>query len=243
MYNLPVLPSVQRKQWCSWALWICLPWMGLAATDAKPVDAKPVLTFEQKDLTPDGLTRFFADFTYELADRVQSPETFLSRKRGDCDDFARLVSTVLERHGYRTKLVVVMMEQQTHVVCYVEERRGYLDYNFRMVDKPVIASDGTLEDIAQKVAESFRSNWHMASAIRYEGDRPVYVDNVFASKRSKQPLATDKAILDPVVVTAEPVVVAAEVSIEPAVETAEKVEPDAAASKIAPESTHKDPRG
>jgi hypothetical protein len=237
MINLPLLPSVQWKQWCCWALWICLPWMGLAASDAKPIEAKPALaTFEQKDLTPDGLTRFFADFTYELAERVQSPETFLRRKRGDCDDFAKLASTVLERHGYRTKLVVVMMEQETHVVCYVEERRGYLDYNLRMVDKPVIASDGTLEDIAQKVAESFRSNWHMASVIRYEGDRPVFVDNVFAPKRSKQPLATDKAIPDPVVI-------AAEVTIEPAVDKLEKAKPDAAASKIVPESSHKDPRG
>jgi hypothetical protein len=243
MFNLPVLPPVQRKQWCCWALWICLPWMGLAATDAKPVDAKPVLSLEQKGITPDGLTRFFADFTYELAERVQSPETFLSRKRGDCDDFSRLVSAVLERHGYRTKLVVVLMEQQTHVVCYVEERRGYLDYNFRMADKPVIASDGTLEDIAQKVAESFRSNWHMASAIRYEGDRPVFVDTAFAPKRSKQPLVTDKALPDSIVVAAEPVVIAAEVTIEPAVETIEKGESDAAVSKIVPESSPKDPRG
>jgi GH24 family phage-related lysozyme (muramidase) len=51
----------------------------------------------QKDLTPEGLARVFADFTFELGPQVQEPETFLRRKRGDCADFSNLASAVLTR--------------------------------------------------------------------------------------------------------------------------------------------------
>lgn len=153
----------------------------------------------QEDITPETLTRCFADFDYELGDQVQDPEVFLQRKRGDCDDFATLVSSVLEQHGYRTRLVVVMMEQQTHVVCYVEEKKGYLDYNLRAAANPVVATDGSLEDIAGKVAISFHSRWRMASEVRYEGRKPVYMDNVFAPARpaTSPELATATPAADP----------------------------------------------
>src|SRR4030095_7057176 len=41
---------------------------------------------KQKSLTPEKLLRFFADFKFELGERVQDAETFLRRKSGDCDD-------------------------------------------------------------------------------------------------------------------------------------------------------------
>ena len=133
----------------------------------------------QKDLTPDSFIRHFADFTYELGDQVQEPESFLERKRGDCDDFAKLASDVLTQRGYKTKVVVVMMEKETHVVCYVAEAHGFLDFNFRAAAKPIIESDGSLEHVAQKVSAYFRSKWHMASEVRYKDNRPVFVDNTF----------------------------------------------------------------
>jgi hypothetical protein len=133
----------------------------------------------QKDLTPETLARAFADFSFELGPRVQTPETFLQRKRGDCKDFANLASIVLNRRGYSTKLVVVMMSQQTHVVCYVKEAGGFLDFNYRADSHPVIASDGSLEDIASKVAGYFHSPWRMASAFRFRDGSPVYLDSVF----------------------------------------------------------------
>jgi hypothetical protein len=133
----------------------------------------------QKDLTPDSFIRHFADFTYELGDQVQEPEAFLQRKCGDCDDFAKLAADVLSEKGYKTKVVVVMMEKETHVVCYVAEAHGFLDFNFRAAAKPIIESDGSLEDVAQKVSAYFRSKWHMASEVRYKDNRPVFVDNTF----------------------------------------------------------------
>jgi hypothetical protein len=133
----------------------------------------------QKDLTPEGLAHVIADFAFELAPQVQAPEIFLQRKKGDCADYANLASLVLSHRGYNTKMVVVMMSNQTHVVCYVKEAGGFLDYNYRADSHPVIASDGTLEDIAGKVAGYFRSPWHMASAFRYQDGSAVYLDSVF----------------------------------------------------------------
>ena len=72
-----------------------------------------------------------------------------------------------------------MMSKQTHVVCYVKEAGGFLDYNHRADAHPVVASDGSLEDIASKVAGDFRSSWRMASAFRYRNGSPVYLDTVF----------------------------------------------------------------
>ena len=131
------------------------------------------------DLTPEILIRSVAGFTFELSAQPQDAETFLQRKRGDCDDFASLASRLLTDRGYKTRLVAVMLEQQTHVVCYVEEAHGFLDFNHRTDAQPIIKSDGSLEDIAQKVAGDFRSRWQTASEFRYENKLPVYVEVVF----------------------------------------------------------------
>jgi hypothetical protein len=148
----------------------------------------------QRDLTPERLIRSFAGFTFELSAQQQDPEAFLQRKRGDCDDFASLASRLLAARGYKTKLVVVMMEQQTHVVCYVKEARGFLDFNHRADAHPIIASDGSLEDIAEKVAGDFHSRWQTASAFRYNNELPVYLETVFPSAaRFNRKIATAPA--------------------------------------------------
>jgi len=138
----------------------------------------------QKDLTPESLAHGFAHFAFELAPQLQEPETFLQRHKGDCADYSNLASTVLNHRGYTTKMVVVMMAQQTHVVCFVKEAGGFLDYNHRADEHPLIPSDGSLEDIANKVARDFRSQWRMASAFHYRSGAPVYLDSVFATAAS-----------------------------------------------------------
>ncbi len=134
----------------------------------------------QKEITPEGLAHVVSDFAFELRPQLQAPDTFLKNKNGDCADYANLASTVLGKHGYTTKLIVVMMDKQTHVVCYVKEAGGFLDYNHRADAHPLIPSDGSIEDIAGKVASDFRSQWHMASLFRYNGNAPEFLDNVFA---------------------------------------------------------------
>lgn len=152
---------------------------------------------EQKDLTPEKLIRSFAGFTFELSAEPQDAETFLRRKRGDCDDFANLASRILTGRGYRTKLVVVMMKEQTHVVCYVKEARGFLDFNHRADAQPIIESDGSLENIAQKVAGDFRSPWQMVSEVKYENQHLVYLDNAFPglSEPTAAPATITRAIM------------------------------------------------
>ena len=161
---------------------LSLTLLALVAATGLAVVAQPAglsALEKQKDLTPEGLIRSFAGFAFELNAQRQDAETFLRRQRGDCDDFASLASQLLTKRGYKTKLVVVMMEQQTHVVCYVQEAHGFLDFNHRADLRPVIDSDGTLEDIAQKVAGDFRSRWQLASEFRYVSGVPVYLDNIF----------------------------------------------------------------
>jgi len=140
----------------------------------------------QKDLTPESLLRSVAGFEFELGTCPQEPEVFLQRRRGDCDDFAQLASQLLTKRGYTTKLVVVMMEKETHVVCYVKEAQGFLDFNRRTEPHPVVGSDGSLEDIAQKVADSFQSKWRMASEFRFENKLPYYLASVFPPSRSPE---------------------------------------------------------
>jgi hypothetical protein len=147
----------------------------------------------QEAVTPDGVARVCAGYSFELNPTLQSPETFLQRKRGDCADFANLASIVLSHWGYHPKMVVVMMAKQTHVVCYVKEVGGFLDYNHRADSHPVIPSDGSLEDIAGKVCRDFRSEWHLASAFRYHQGSPYYLETTFPSDESAAKRASARA--------------------------------------------------
>jgi hypothetical protein len=89
------------------------------------------------------------------------------------------VATLLSERGYTTKIVVVMMDQETHVVCHVSEVKGYLDFNHRANSSPLVKSGDALEEIARKVAAEFRSNWRMVSEVRYANSRPIFEDCVF----------------------------------------------------------------
>ena len=134
---------------------------------------------QDQELTPQRLLSRFADFAYELGDELQDAETFLRRRRGDCDDFAHLASRLLTQRGWHPRLVVVMMGGQTHVVCYVREARGFLDFNRRALTDPIVPSDGSLEDIADKVAASFRSRWWTVSEFEYRNGSTVFLESAF----------------------------------------------------------------
>jgi hypothetical protein len=161
---------------------------------------------ERKDLTPESFIRSFADFTFELGDCVQDPEAFLQRRRGDCDDFASLAAAILKDRGYSTKVVVVMMNGATHVVCYVKEAHGFLDFNHRADAYPIVESDGSLEDIAEKVSDYFRAHWHMASEIRYEKRAPIFITSTFPLAAPKKPVADTKPSIPTITASATPVV-------------------------------------
>lgn len=146
------------------------------------------------DITPESLIRSVANFEFELNSQRQEPESFLRRRRGDCDDFASLANQLLTERGYKTKLVVVMMDQQSHVVCYVPEAHGFLDFNHRADVRPVVACEGTLKDIANRVAKDFRSRWQLASEFRYEKGSPIYIQNVFPLSTEPEKVVAASAI-------------------------------------------------
>ena len=91
------------------------------------------LTLEELEnhngITPRSFAKLFRDFHYEYFPSIREPELFLFSKRGDCDDYATLADRVLKKAGYRTRLISVKISgMPSHVVCYVEEERGYLDF-------------------------------------------------------------------------------------------------------------------
>jgi hypothetical protein len=133
---------------------------------------------KEKSLTPKSFAKYFRDFRYEYFPLIRDPELFLFSQTGDCDDYATLADRVLKKAGYRTKLVSVKMPGlPSHVVCYVEEESGYLDYNTRADIFPIKKSGSSLDDIANKVAKSFSANWTSATEFIYEGNnikKPVY---------------------------------------------------------------------
>ncbi|MDB6022788.1 MAG: hypothetical protein JWQ04_2645 [Pedosphaera sp.] len=110
-------------------------------------------------LTPERLLHRFARFKFKLFDGVQPPVQFLASETGDCDDFATLAAYVLREKGYHPRLIAVFMPTQVHVVCVVTEAKAYLDYNNRRQDSPLVPTDGSLTDIAGKVARSFHTTW------------------------------------------------------------------------------------
>ena len=134
----------------------------------------PVLAVTLKELiddphlTPETFARHFSGFGFQLSEVVQRPEAFLASKKGDCDDYATLAADLLRSKGYTTRLVVVFMPKDIHVVCYVAETSSYLDYNCRDCPNPAIPCEGTLSDIADKVAKSFHASWHCVSEFTFK---------------------------------------------------------------------------
>lgn len=109
--------------------------------------------------TPEHFTHRFADFKFEFHAEVQPADVFLKTKKGDCDDFATVADDALTREGYTTHLIAVRMPGETHVVLYVDEVHGYLDYNYRKSRHPVLSCGSALPQIATKVAASFHLPW------------------------------------------------------------------------------------
>ncbi len=121
-------------------------------------------------MTPAKFASYFTDFKFEIHPfDVQDPEDFLTRKSGDCIDYAVLADYVLKRDGYGTRLIRVEMlgKDMGHAVCYITENRAYLDYNNRTYFFTLQRCGSSLREIATKVAESFEANWTFAQEFTY----------------------------------------------------------------------------
>jgi hypothetical protein len=150
-------------------------------------------------LTPEKLEQQFADFEFKFHAEVQDRDVFLRTKSGDCDDFATVAAEVLALNGYTPRMIAIRMKGETHVVCYVDEAHGYLDYNTRKDAHPVVACSPDITEIAHKVAESFNRDWVATYEFTYDDSQKVkrLVNNIIPnqppSEVAKQPVLTAAA--------------------------------------------------
>jgi hypothetical protein len=129
------------------------------------------LTLEQlrntPDLSPEKFATLFNHFEFNYRVDVQDPDTFLSTRSGDCDDFSTLAATVLREKGYTTRLIAIRMPKVVHVVCYVEQSHAYLDYNNRTTSA-LVPCEPAISQIAAQVANSYSLPWSSASEFSWE---------------------------------------------------------------------------
>ena len=120
-------------------------------------------------MTPGHFANLFENFAFEYIDYVQPPETFLQNRTGDCDDYAALGSYILQKAGYKTRLIRVDLvgTRVSHAVCYVTEKRVYLDYNLRTYFINLQRSGARIREIAAEVADSFGQNWTSATEYTF----------------------------------------------------------------------------
>jgi hypothetical protein len=131
-------------------------------------------------LTPQTFARHFSKFRFAFQADVQKPADFLATQTGDCDDYSTLAASELSARGYQTRLVAVRMKDLVHVVCYVTEANGYLDYNLRAKGTGLVACGPSLADMADAVAKSFNSSWRSVSEFTYSDGVKRLVSTTFA---------------------------------------------------------------
>jgi hypothetical protein len=134
-------------------------------------------------ITPQTFARHFSKFRFVFRANVQTPEQFLATEAGDCDDYSTLAAAELSARGYRTRLISVRMPDVVHVVCFVSEANGYLDYNKRGKGTGVVTCGPDLASIADSVAKSFKSSWTSVSEFTYADGVKRLVSTTLAKDR------------------------------------------------------------
>ena len=145
------------------------------------------LTIEQlrtaPNLTPLNFSSLFSNFKFVFRGNVQAPDAFLSTESGDCDDFSTLAAAELAARGYTPRLIAVRMKKEVHVICYVNESSGYLDYNLRAKGGHVPCNPD-LAQIANSVAKSFKNApWTSVSEFTFSSGVKRLVTTTLPSDR------------------------------------------------------------
>lgn len=190
MATRPHLPAARLP--ARFAAGLTLVFLILAALAADQLTLADLLN--AKSLTAKKFAAYFSDFTYTYREALQPPEVFLSRRDGDCDDYAVTADLVLRKHNLTTRLVHVRMAGfAAHVVCYVVEDKIYLDYNNRvyLIKTEKCAPD--LRDMAGRVAKSFSANWTSVSEFTCTNGLKRIVRTIAKT----DPPSVDDAILKP----------------------------------------------
>jgi len=169
---------ISKTWWVAAVLLLLSGWSSLKALTIEELRDVP-------NPTPKNVASYFADFKFVFHAEVQDPNVFLGTKSGDCDDYAIVVVDVLGRHGYTTHLIAIRMKGETHVVCYIDEVHGYLDYNCRKDENPVVDCNNSIVDIARKVAQSFNRDWVATYEFSYSQGTKRLVNNIVPNKSAK----------------------------------------------------------
>jgi hypothetical protein len=167
---------VLKKRPSHWAALTAMMILASTFTGAYAVSLEDLRADEH--LTPETFAAYFSNFEFKFRADVQDAATFLSTRSGDCDDYGALASLVLKEKGYTPRLVAIRMPGMVHVVCYVEEMHGYLDYNLRHGPVRKVTCENNLRDVAKKVAKSFKSQWASASEFTFENGQKRLVATV-----------------------------------------------------------------
>ena len=156
-------PSASRRRFRA-----VLAFLALAAPGIRAFTLADLLA--DRKMTPKHFAGYFEDLAWDLHPfDVQDPEVFLETRSGDCIDYAVMADYVLRRDGYSTRMIRVEMigKNMGHAVCFVTESGAYLDYNNRAYFLKLTRSGSRIRDVANKVADSFDSNWTFASEFTY----------------------------------------------------------------------------
>ena len=99
-------------------------------------------------------------------DHWQSPEEFLKRKAGDCEDYALLAQAILRRNGIEASVVSLFgQEDYAHTVCVFRDEHGR--YNLIDVDKIRYPKTVSLEALASWLYPS----WTFGGIVEPSGVR------------------------------------------------------------------------
>ena len=180
------------------AIWFLGTPLRAVAEELSPESSTPALLDQLASTytTPNAVAAFLhTAFTFtrdeELfgeVDRWQSPEEFLARKAGDCEDYALLARTLLRRNGIEASVFSVFgNEGYAHTVCVFLDHRGR--YNVIDVDKLRALHVKSLEAVASWLSPS----WTVGAIAERTGARGQVVTQLTNSH-----LASFRAFTDPI---------------------------------------------
>lgn len=133
-------------------------------------------------LAPQTFARHFANFRYAFHADVQDSRDFLKTEAGDCDDYSTLAASELAARGYHPRLISIRMKNVVHVVCYIAESNGYLDYNKRSHGTGIVPCGPDLASVADSVGKSFKLPWSSVSEFTYNERVKRLVSTTVAKK-------------------------------------------------------------
>lgn len=167
------------KWWMPVALFSVLWWsssvMGGDVSRASTSGPVTLETMSQTYTTPQSLTRFLREAITLITDQElfgdpdywQAPEEFLSRRAGDCEDYALLAQAVLQRQGIEAHVFSLFgTNGYAHTVCVFREA-GRWD----VINQDVIQRYHAVT--LAEVADQLYAQWTYGALAQRTGTRGV----------------------------------------------------------------------